>query len=31
MEAAKEVALTDRDLAQVDEMGKRKTEIISEI
>ena len=31
MEAAKEVALTDRDLAQVDEMGKKKTEIISEI
>jgi MoxR-like ATPase len=31
MEAAKEYALTDRDLAQVDEMGKKKTEIISEI
>src|SRR4030043_86251 len=31
MEEAKEVALTDRDLAQVDEMGKKKTEIISEI
>jgi MoxR-like ATPase len=31
MEAAKEYALTDRDLAQVNEMGKKKTEIISEI
>jgi MoxR-like ATPase len=31
MEAAKEVALTDRDLVQVDEMGKKKIEIISEI
>jgi MoxR-like ATPase len=31
MEAAKEVTLTDRELAQVDEMGKKKTEIISEI
>jgi MoxR-like ATPase len=31
MEAAKEYALTDRDLSQVDEMGKKKTEIISEI
>src|SRR5512136_1797403 len=31
MEAAKEYPLTDRNLAQVDEMGKKKTEIISEI
>jgi len=31
MEAAKEVLLSDRDLAQVDEMGTKKTEIISEI
>jgi MoxR-like ATPase len=31
MEAAKEVSLSDRDLAQVDEMGTKKTEIITEI
>ena len=31
MEAAKEVSLSDRDLAQVDEMGTKKTEIIPEI
>jgi MoxR-like ATPase len=31
MEAAKEVSLSNRDLAQVDEMGTKKTEIISEI
>jgi MoxR-like ATPase len=31
MEAAREISLSDRDLAQVDEMGTKKTEIISEI
>src|SRR4030043_1613523 len=31
MEAAREDHISDEDLAQVDEMGKKKTEIISEI
>ena len=31
MEAAREYQLSDADLAQVDEMGRKKAEIISEI